>query len=466
MTPRRPLLVVAALFLAVRAATIVAYSDTLYYYGMIGHQFGIAEAAYHGHWFAHDKVLSGEALAEARREGRFVPIEEWKRLPRSGRYTTFPAADLPGYGYLIAFTSRWLADDLTTRYALAVQVLVELASLLLFLRCAALGFGRRAAWIAGLVYAFGYPFIWPIASLPMRDVFIMGTYAAFLAAAFAFLRLPGWRGLAASALLVGAGSLLLWVRPHGYYFFGVLLPLAMLAARKPLRERAAFCAVLVAVPWLAFGRPLERFNLRHYGVAATDALGRTLWQAMGIARDNPYGFVLADEAMLPWIEARYGRDVEYASPEMNRLLGDYAREVIRRDPAFYLKTMALSCLEMLKTPLDFVPPFRLVEYASSGLSPGAYARAHPGSFAFKVANRVLLVFFFYGGLWAALRLYRVRPGARLELALLLTPLAYAVGVQATTHFEARYMATAAFVLVLPWACAIEARLERDRSRAE
>ncbi len=450
----RRLAVLAILFLLVRVATVIAYRDTLYYYGMITHQFAIAEAAYAGHGFAHDPVLSGGALAEAKRQGRHIPLEEWSRLPRSGRYITFPAADLPGLGYLIAWTSRWWDDHLTTRYALAVQVLVELASVLLFVGCAAHVYGRRAAFFSGLVYAFAYPFIWPIASLPMRDVFILGTYASFIAAVFVFLRTPGVRALALVVPLLLAGSLLLWVRPHGYYFFVVMLPLVALARHRTLRERATLALILVLVPWLTFGYPFRLFNLRHYGVAETDALGRTLWQHMGIARDNPYGFVLVDEAMLPWIRTHYGEDVEYASPEMNRLLGDHARRVIREDPAFYLKTVALSCVEMLKTPLDFVPPFPLVEFASSGLTLAEYARAHPLAFAFKIFNRALLATFFYGGLFLALRLARRRPEQRLELALLLSPLLYAVLVQAATHFESRYMATAAWVLVLPWACAL------------
>src|SRR6266704_656841 len=116
----RRLLALAALFLLVRVATI---------------------AAYRGHWFAHDPALSGGALSEAKRQGRHIPIEEWDRLQGSGRYVTFPAADLPGLGYLIALTSRWLDDHLTTRWAMAVQVLVEMMSVLLYVRCIVPVFG-------------------------------------------------------------------------------------------------------------------------------------------------------------------------------------------------------------------------------------------------------------------------------------------------------------------------------------
>ena len=50
----RRLLVVAIALVGVRALTIEAYRGTLYYYGLVAHQFAIADAAYAGHWFAWD----------------------------------------------------------------------------------------------------------------------------------------------------------------------------------------------------------------------------------------------------------------------------------------------------------------------------------------------------------------------------------------------------------------------------
>ena len=68
---RRALLLVAALFVVVRAATIVAYRDTYYFYGMIASQFAIAGAAYQGHAFAQDVTLASAATDLANRERRF-----------------------------------------------------------------------------------------------------------------------------------------------------------------------------------------------------------------------------------------------------------------------------------------------------------------------------------------------------------------------------------------------------------
>jgi hypothetical protein len=464
--PRRLLLRLAVAFLLVRAATVLAYHDTVYYYGMVSNQFAIAEAAYKGHWFAWDKELAGNVMREAKRQDRFIPLEEWSRFPGSGRYTVFPAQDLPGFGYIVALTSRWFSDQLTTRFAMAIQLLSELAGLLLFVGCVRALLGARTAWLTGLVYVFGYPFMWPIASHPMRDVFAVPVYAAMLAAVVWFTKARG--AIAAylgSALLITAAVVLLWVRPYGYYFGILLLPFAALVPKRPWRGRLALAVMLAVVPWLGFGLPLRQFNLRHYGAVDTDGMGRGQWVRMGIAKDNPYGFVLSDEAMVPWIKRYYGRDVDYGSPEMNRLLGDYAEKILREDPAFYVKTVLLVWLQLAKTPLDVVPPFPLVEYASSGLSPTEYLSAYPGQFVYKALNRLLLTAYFYGGIFLAIRMLMRRREERWGLAMLLSPLAYTTAVQAATLSEPRYMAVGAWVLVLPIAAWLqELSDERRRSR--
>jgi hypothetical protein len=465
--PRRQLLRLAVAFLLVRAATLLAYRDTLYYYGMVSNQFAIAEAAYKGHWFAWDKELAGNVMQAAKQQDRFIPLEEWKHFPGSGRYTVFPAQDLPGFGYIVVVTSRWWSDHLTTRYAMAIQLLSELAGLLFFVSCVRALVGARTAWLAGLVYVFGYPFMWPIASQPMRDVFAVPVYAALLAAVVWFAKTRG--AIAAylgSGLLIAAAAALLWVRPYGYYFGVLLLPFAVLVPRRPWRDRLALAVMLVLLPWLAFGLPLRQFNLRHYGVVETEGMGRGQWVRMGIAKDNPYGFVLSDEAMVPWIKRYYGRDVDYGSPEMNRLLGDYAEKILREDPAFYVKTVLLVWLQLAKTPLDVVPPFPLVEYASSGLRPTEYLSTYPGQSIYKALNRILLTVYFYGGILLAIRMLKRRREERWGLAMLLTPLVYTTAVQAATLSEPRYMAVGAWVLVLPIAAWLqELADERRRSRS-
>lgn len=447
------------LFLVVRTCTVLAYRDTVYFYGMVANQFAIAEAAYKGHSFSWDARLGGAALEETRRSGRFVPLEAWEHLPRSGRYTTFPAVDVPGYGYLISATSRWLGTRLTTVYAMAVQAAAEAFGVLMFLLAAGRVFGEPTARRAGLLYLLAYPFVWPSASQPMRDIFAIPIFSATVLAACAARERSPARETALAVLLIGAGSVLLWVRPSAYYFPAFVALLLLIGRHRTLGARLRFAIPALLVPWLVFGLPFRQFNLRHYGVADTDFLGRTLWENMGVVRDNPYGFVLDDAALVPWVERHYGRSVEYASPEMNRLLGDYAREVVLRDPAYFLKTRLYLVARIAATPLDLIPPFRVVEFRSSGMSVLQYLREHPGSFAYKALNRVLLTGYFYLGLAAAIVVWRRYPGHRNTLLVLLSPLLYTLGTLAWTDCESRGMATCAWVLLLPVALV----LQRPRS---
>ena len=85
---------------------------------------------------------------------------------------------------------------------------------------------------------------------------------------------------------------------------------------------------------------------------------------------------------------------------------------------------------------------------------------------FKLFNRVLLLAFFYGGLYATIRLALRHPSRKLELAVLMSPLVYTGLVQAATHFESRYMAVGAWVLVLPLASGLEQALARARARGQ
>ena len=431
--------------------TIFSYRNTYYSYGMVAGQFAIAEADFRGHPFSQDATLASAAMDRATRERRFVPLEEWDELHRSGSYETFPAQDLPGLGYLIASTSRWCGDRLTSRYAMIVQVLTELISLMIFVGCVSAAYGDRLAWRTGLGYVIGYPFIWPIASLPIRDLFALGTFTFFMGAWFVSVRSSTRWSVALSGFLIATGSLLLWIRPSGYYYGGVLALFSLFAAWKSVSSRALLIAGFLLIPWLVFGGPYRQFNVRHYGTENPDVLGRVLWAHMGIIKDNPYGFIQRDDALVEWVRQHYGVEVAYGSPQMNRLLGAYARQVISKDPWYFVRTVVKRGVDMLRTPLDLVPPYPVAAFAESGLSPAEYAKAYPGSFAYRVFNRVALSVFFYGGLFLAIGLARARLARWQDLAVLLSPLVFTIAVQLPTAFEQRYMATGAWVLVLPWA---------------
>lgn len=463
MSLRKHLLLVAAALVLVRGATIYAYRDTRYYYGMVANQFAIADSAFHGHGFGFDKALFDGAQRQAAQENRFLPLEEWRNLNGSGHYETFPALDLPGYGYLIAFTSKRLAGELTAAPAQLVQVAVELAAVLAFCFCVARAFSRRVGLLAGMLYVLAYPFIWPVASLPLRDMFVLGTYGAYIAAFFFFLgRRDRWSNLAV-AFLIGLASLLLWFRPTAYYYFFFAAPLSLLAWSQPLRRRLGMTLASVTVPLLVFALPLRSFNLRHYGMADTDVPGKVLWEAMGII-PNPYGFVLDDGAVVPWAKSR-GLDDEYGSPALNHALGDYARDVIRKDPWYYVRTVLARCRSILEAPLG-VHPFSpsLLFDPSSGAPPGRAA------VLWNIGSTLYGRIFFFGGCLALLLMLARVASRRLELLVLASPLVYTLATQLFLHFEQRYLATGAWVLVLPLAWGMErafsattARMRRARA---
>lgn len=447
MMSKKQYIILISFFIILRIATIISYSDTNWYYGMAASQFAIAEAAYNGHSFSQDLQLNLDVQAKAWEEKVFIPIEQWKNIKKSGVYTTFPAKDLPGYGYLIAYTSMWFGHELTSVYAFSIQILLELLSLMLFLYCISLLFGGQIAFLSGLIYLFAYPFIWPVASLPMRDIFVMGTYSFVIGASIIFFRYQNRLSIYITIALLLLAALILWVRPSGYYYFFFVLPLILLFKQISIKKRLAFCLLTAIIALSVFGLPYKAFDLKYYCVKNTDILGRGLWEGMGIIPNNPYGFVLNDEALIPWVEKQGYKGVEYSSPKMNMILGKYAREIIKQDPVYYLSTISKRCAYIRETPLISV-------YATSNCQKSNLSQS-----IVVLLNTCLdsiygpeygKYFFFWGIVFTILLFYYLR-NKRIEFLLLLTPLIYSLMYQIPTHFEYRYLAPAAWVLILPFA---------------
>lgn len=455
-----------------RFLTILAYKNTAYYYDMVAVQFGIAEAAYHGHAFSYDEKLFDTLLTESNTTRRYIPLEDWAKYARSGEYRTFPARDLPGFGYLIALTSKLFDRELTTKYAFAIQIMIEMSSVLVFAYCVYLVLGARIALLSGLLYIFGYPFIWPLASQPMRDIFVLAIYSSYIAAFFIFLRRNDVYSYAAATMLVILSACLLWFRPAGYYFYFLISPLIFFANKKSIRARWSFFAITILLPVLLFTLPLRGFNIRHYGMTDTDLIGRALWEGMGIIKDNPYGFVLDDNALVPWVKEYYKKDVSYSSPEMNRLLGNYAREIIQKDPLFYARTVLTRSLTMIISPL-IIPrtgPMNLSKimgFKQSELPFMTYVTKYPKDFILNLCRYILFdgygVIFFYAGVLLAFLMFRQIINIRLEMLILMAPLFYTLVTQIPLHFEHRYLATGAWVLILPLAWYVD-KLISDRKK--
>ncbi|MCL5036305.1 MAG: hypothetical protein M1269_04215 [Chloroflexi bacterium] len=460
---RNKLIIIALLFLAVRILTVFLYKDTNYYYGMVINQFSIAEAMFNGHPLSQDKTLAQAIQLDSNNKMRFIPIEEWKNYPGSGIYTTFPAQDIPGYGYIIAFTSKCFGGELTAKYAFALQVFLEMLSLLIFLYCIFLICGERVSFIAGLIYVFGYPFIWPMASQPMRDIFLMAVYSFYFGAFLIFSRRKSGPAYLAAFFMVAVSALLLWVRPSGYFLFFLVSPLVFFVKNKSMASRVSFFLITILLPVFIFGLPFKSFNIRYYGVSDTDVLGRGMWQGLGIIEDNPYGFVCDDAVLVPWVKSR-GYDVEYSSPEMNKILGEYARKIVREDPVYYLRTILKRVILIVKSPLELSPP-RSLGIKSSGFFKDFGTldsiKKHPAPFLYQGFMKFILLLimlyawiFFYCGIIAIIFMLKDLKNSRPEIILLVSPFFYSLAVQIPLHFEVRSMVPAAWVLIFPLAWGI------------
>jgi hypothetical protein len=466
----RGVVLLAALFFSSRAG-VVSYYDSIcffYYYGMVSNQYAIAEAAFNGHFNSEDFGLKKTVRTEAFERERPIPIEEWKDYPKTGKYTTFPAQDLPGYGYLIAYTSKLAGGELTTRYAYAVQLAAEFAAMLALAACAGAMLGGRAALCFGLFYIFLFPFIWPLAFQPMRDIFNFAVSSFSVAAFFAYSRGKGTGSLIAAAALLVLSSLLLWVAPRCYYCIFLLAPASFFAANKTLASKTVFAVLCVAVPVSVFGIPYRNFNIAHYGTPDTATIGRGLWEGMGIAGENKYGFKLDDSAMIPFLRERGYENVSYGSPEMNRLLGEYAIDVIKKDPGFYLKTILVRARQMARNPL---PMFyqQKTPRNESGLSRSEYIRKNPIDAAMGIAQNAWALAVFHLGLILSAAMVFSRRGRRAEAVVFLLPVFYLLATTLPLHFEARYMAAGAPALIAPLLWGAEAamgKLKRTKRNSE
>jgi len=430
-------IILAILFVLVRIFTISEYQNFYYNYGDYVSQFLLAEAAYHNApSFSVDATLNSAVYNVANKENRYIPLEEWQKYPTSTNYVTFPAVDLPGFAYLITWTSKYFSDHLTSHYAFGIQLIIELFSLLSFVYCISLVFSEPIAFVAGLIYIFAYPFIWPIATQPTRDMFELAVYATPILAFFLFVFKKGNAWWFCSILLLVLTALMLWVRPTGYYYLYLLAPLIFFVKHKSFLQKLTFFGLMILIPFSLFGVPFKLFNLKHYGVADTHVIGRGLWEGLGEIKNNPYGFVFDDSALVPFIKNYYHKDVAYASPEMNQLLGDYAITIIKRDPGYYFATVA-SRLDKLKwNSLDIVSP------------EGSHIKRALAIHNFYEKYGSI---FFYLAIISMILMFVTQRKKALYLLVLLTPFFYVLLPLLGLQFEQRTLIKAAWVFILPLA---------------
>jgi hypothetical protein len=176
---------------------------------------------------AHEDGRVHEALARLRAaNGTLPPADEHGLRPEEFR--------TPGYPAFLALAATW-----DVRVALVCQCLLG-AALAPAVAAVALGFGlsRRAAFVAGLVWALHPGLVVFDCLLLTESLFNACVVAALLAAA----RARAWPGWLASGLGLGAAGL---VRPLGALYLPFVLALAW--QRGQLRWRVAALLALAAL---------------------------------------------------------------------------------------------------------------------------------------------------------------------------------------------------------------------------
>ena len=468
---KKQLLWILGLFLATRLIFVTTFNwfNGPYHHEMVLYQFLIADAKWHGHDFAYDRNFIGPLVQKSEATHRTIPIEEFDQFERNPHWERFPARDLPGYGYLIYYTSKLFGDKLSSRYAFAIQIGLELASLLLFVSCVSTLLSPGTAFLFALVYLIGFPFIQLIAGQAIRDMFGVFIYAllTWTLSYFAFARKLPRSFYPMAGAIISLSAALLWFRPGAYYYFVLVAGVAVLAFRRRWWERAVFAAAVLVASQVFFSLPFADFNQRHYGVRDTKFIAWGLWGGLGTVKDNPYGFVFGDRDLLAWAKNRIpDPNLQLGDIRINQLAWDYAIGVLKKDPLLFFKAVWARAGMLATTPLSFDYWQSLVWRGPTGLSPWEYIQAHPRDFlhyGFRIYGRV----FFYSALACLLGMviwsYR-RGRDPVFLCILTLPLAYHL-VQFFLYIpERRHFLSGAWVLCLPLAWALDQALHRLRSR--
>ena len=365
---KRFALALALGFILSRALVILSFEPVHgpYYHEMVQNQFSIAEARWNGHPNSWDKKRQAAAVLESERLKRQLSIEEWDTLPR-WEFTTFPAMDLPGYGYLIAVTSGLFGTQLTSRYAFALQLLAEFLGILLYCLLIWRFMSPHLACWTGWIYVIAYVFVHPVSGQPIRDLMVIPVYSLLCWVVLEGFRVSQPKGLEflkrigkpqilhlakLTAALVTV-ALLLWVRPIGYYFIYGLALLILFFPKKIGKLRLS-ALVLICFGFLAFSLPLQNFNRHYYGTKDPKFLGWGLWVSLGLVQPNDFGFVYGDRDMRRWGQERLGDPhLGLGDIRLNEEAYRYALSAIRQQPSLLLRSYGEKFKRFWKEPLSW-----------------------------------------------------------------------------------------------------------------
>jgi hypothetical protein len=452
----RDFVILLILFVISRAIFIATFDwlNGPYHHEMVVGQFLIADAKWHGYDFSHELNLGKRVIELSENRHATVPIEEFKNIERTYSFSIFPAKDVPGYGYLIAYSSRLLGTELTSRYAFLVQLLVELIGLVLFTCCISTLLNRNIALTFGLLYLIGFPFLQLISGQPIRDMFgvfgyIIATTAVVYYSTRKHLEFKSTITIL-SMSVVFAG--ILWIRPSAYYFIFLLALYVLFMKGKTLPGKILVIILLIMPSQLIFSNQYKDFNVKYYGTHNTYFLGWGLWIGLGNAKDENYEFVYGDRDFLKWARMRTGDNtLELGDVEINKLGLKHALETLRNDPFLYVRAMYGRVKILIAKPLSLDYWKGYVPRRTNKLSYLDYILNHPRDVIHYLIQIYGFVFFWVSMacLLTILITRHCRVGFDNSFYLLLLPFLYHLCQFIFYVPDPRHFVSGAWILCLP-----------------
>jgi 4-amino-4-deoxy-L-arabinose transferase-like glycosyltransferase len=307
----------------------------------------------------------------------------------------------PGYPLLVALVFRLFGTYSVASAAvvLMVQIALNLGTIWLMMHMARVLFDRRAAWIAGLVWACSLPLIW-IPTIFWDTSLAICMFMGLLALVLRFRErttIPNWIFLGAycavvalinPAMVLVLGAMLIWLafQQSGTNRTGILL------------AAVTFCAVFS--PW-----PIRNAKVFHAFIPLRTTVGFELWMGN---RPGATGFL--DESLFPAFNSTELQDYKTRGElSYTAHKSELAKQYIVGHPATFVRLTAV----------------RITRYwLGTGAEHGSWVYA---------AHSALTSAFGFAGLVLLFRRRRYSLGILFALPLLLFPIPYYI-----THAEFRY----------------------------
>ncbi|MFC1712107.1 ArnT family glycosyltransferase [Candidatus Poribacteria bacterium] len=366
--------------------------------------------------------------------------------------------DTPGYAFLLAATWKIFGEQRYI-YVQVIQVLIDTFMIFLVFRIGSEFFNRQIGFLAGSFYALYLPQV-RLAVAASRDTWATFAVIICLYLLSRMIKNPDhsrrWIYYALVGLAIGLST---WLRPT-VAFVPIFIGIAIFF-RDGIKECLAAIMVSMFVVCITFWLPFIMMNYRDFGRPFIGPFGQGLWAGMGIAGENKYGFTLSDRKAAEWAKNQ-GCDYEYGTPEFDDFLKKYAVNVIKRDPLFYLGTIARRLPSVILLRNDYGLPN--VNYSDFRKETGGtlkkFIRKYPFQFFYKSFRGVgegLLAIIALIGFWIS------REKWRQNLLLAIFPI-YFIIVHVPIHVESRYILPGAFSYLIFAAVLVYAVYEKTKLR--